>query len=167
MQIPTQKSRILCFHLDGPHMRLDTHQCWEASNSSRFHPSGHHGNTSRRSSKFKKIPSLLCWHGVGRQLAPIRTTGQHRLDVEILDKEIVCIQFASVRTPEQHRSNAVLVMAITFRQCNSSDSRAAPFGRGLNLETHEECYGKAVAQLIVRMPPKGIWDRLDLGLLCL
>jgi hypothetical protein len=34
--------------------RPNSHQCQEAPNSSRFHLSGHHGNTSRRSLKFNK-----------------------------------------------------------------------------------------------------------------
>jgi hypothetical protein len=36
--------------------RPDTHQCLEASNSSRLHPSGRNGISSGRSSKFEKIP---------------------------------------------------------------------------------------------------------------
>jgi hypothetical protein len=50
VQIPAQKSRIQCFRPDGlvmgtdaPIMRQDAHQCREASNSSRLHPSGLHG----------------------------------------------------------------------------------------------------------------------------
>jgi hypothetical protein len=34
---------------------LDAHQCLEASNSSRFHPSGGNGTSFRRSSEFEKI----------------------------------------------------------------------------------------------------------------
>jgi hypothetical protein len=34
----------------------DAHQCLEASNSSRLHPSGHNGKSSGRSSEFEKIP---------------------------------------------------------------------------------------------------------------
>jgi len=97
-------------------MLPDTHQCREASNSSRLHQSGRHGNTSGRFSEFEKIPSFLCRHGVGRQLAPVRTTGQHCPDVEILYKEIACIHYASIRTIGQHRSDAVLVTTITRRQ---------------------------------------------------
>jgi hypothetical protein len=54
VQIPTQRSRILRFFPDGPIMRLDAHQCQEASNSSRLHPSGCHVNTFGRSSEFDK-----------------------------------------------------------------------------------------------------------------
>jgi hypothetical protein len=36
--------------------RPDAHQCIEASNSSRFHPSGRNGKLSERSSEFEKIP---------------------------------------------------------------------------------------------------------------
>jgi len=99
-----------CFSLDGRVMRP------EGSNSSRLHPSRRQCNTSRRSSEFEKIPTFLCRHGVGRQLAPVRTSGQQRPDPEILDKEIACIHSASVQTTGQHRSDAVLVMAITCRQ---------------------------------------------------
>jgi len=35
--------------------RLDAHQCLEASNSSRLHPSGRNGKSSRHSSEFGKI----------------------------------------------------------------------------------------------------------------
>jgi hypothetical protein len=45
VQIPTQRSRILYFRLDGPVMRLDAHQYQEALNSSRLQPSEHHDNT--------------------------------------------------------------------------------------------------------------------------
>jgi hypothetical protein len=85
-------------------------------NSSRLHPSGRHGNRSGRFLEFEKIPTLLCWHGLGRQLAPIRTLGQHRLDAEIFDKEIACIHSSSVRTPGQHRPDTVLDMTIVCRQ---------------------------------------------------
>jgi hypothetical protein len=36
--------------------RSDAHQCLEASNSSRLHPSGRNGKSSGRSSEFEKIP---------------------------------------------------------------------------------------------------------------
>jgi len=36
--------------------RPDAHQCLEASNSSRLHPSGRNGKSSRRSLEFEKIP---------------------------------------------------------------------------------------------------------------
>jgi hypothetical protein len=65
-------------------------------NNSRLHLSGHHGNTSGRTSEFEKIPAFLHRHGVGRQLAPARMLGQHSPDAKILDKEITCIHFASV-----------------------------------------------------------------------
>jgi len=84
-----------------------------------LHSSGRHGNTFRRSSEFEKI-SALCKHELGRQLAPVRTTRQHRSDAEILGKEIAFIHSASVRTTWQHRPDAVLVMAITCRQRQSS-----------------------------------------------
>jgi len=75
-------------------------------NSSRLHPFGCHGNMSGCSSEFVKIPSFLCRHGVGRQLALVWMTGQHRSNAEILDKEIASI----------HSTYAVLDMAITCRQ---------------------------------------------------
>jgi hypothetical protein len=108
--IPTQRSRILCFLLDSPIIRPDAHQCREALNSSRLHPSGRHGNMSESSSEFEKIPALLCKHRLGRQLAPVRTTWQHRLDAKILEKEIACIHSTSVRTTGPHRLDTVLVM---------------------------------------------------------
>jgi phytoene/squalene synthetase len=55
---------------------------------------------------------------------------------------------------------------------NRLDSRATLFGRSLNMKTREARYGKLVAQKTVRtlyasirMPPREIRDRLDLGLL--
>jgi hypothetical protein len=38
----------------------DAHQCLEASNSSRFHPSGRNGKSSGRSLEFEKIPVFQC-----------------------------------------------------------------------------------------------------------
>jgi hypothetical protein len=37
-----------------------THQCLEALNSSRLHPSGRNGKSSERSSEFEKIPVFQC-----------------------------------------------------------------------------------------------------------
>jgi hypothetical protein len=42
--------------------RQDVHQCLEASNSSRLHPSGRNGKSSERSSEFEKIPVFQCIH---------------------------------------------------------------------------------------------------------
>jgi hypothetical protein len=130
-----------------------------------LHPSRRHGNTSRHFSEFEKMPAFLRRHGVGRQLAPVRTSGQHCPKAEILDKEIACIHSASVRTTGQHRPDAIIFMAITCRQ---------PSGRGLNMETREARYGKPVAQKTfqtlnasVRTPHKEIRDRLNLGFLIL
>jgi hypothetical protein len=57
---------------------------------------------------------------------------------------------------------------------NYPDSRATPSGRGLNMEMRGARYGKPVAQktvrtlnAFVRMPPREIRDRLNLGLLSL
>jgi hypothetical protein len=69
-------------------MRLDAHQCREASNNSRLHLSGHHRNTSGHSSEFKKIPTLLCRHGLGRQLVLVcdwlHSVGQNHFYVMLL-----------------------------------------------------------------------------------
>jgi hypothetical protein len=40
--------------------RSDAHQCLEASNSSRFHPSGRNGKSSGRYSEFEKKPTFKC-----------------------------------------------------------------------------------------------------------
>jgi len=40
--------------------RPDAHQCLEASNSSRFHPSKRNGKSSGRSSEFEKNPAFKC-----------------------------------------------------------------------------------------------------------
>jgi hypothetical protein len=67
-------------------------------NNSRLLPSERHGNMSRCSSEFEKFLAFLRRHRVGRQLAPVQTAGQHCLDAEIIDKEIVCILSAFVKT---------------------------------------------------------------------
>jgi hypothetical protein len=126
MQISTQRSRIPCLCLDGPVMHPDAQQCREASNSSRLHPFGHHGNTSGCSSEFEKIPTFLCRHGVGRQLAPVWMLGQHHLDTEILDKEIACIHSASVQTTGQHRPDAALIWKRMERIMESRLHRRLP-----------------------------------------
>jgi stress-induced morphogen len=46
---------------------------------------------------------------VGRQLAPFRTSRQHRPDSKILDKEIACIHSTSIRTIGQHRPVAKIL----------------------------------------------------------
>jgi len=58
--------------------------------------------------------------------------------------------------------------------CNCPDARATPSGRGLNMETREAHYGKAVAQFIirtlydfVRTPPREVRINGDLDLLSL
>jgi hypothetical protein len=59
-------------------------------------------------------------------------------------------------------------------KCNRPNSRATPFGRGLNMETRGVRYGKLVAQKTVQtlnasvwMPIREIRDRLVLGFLSL
>jgi hypothetical protein len=79
-------------------------------------PFGRPSDVFGRSLEFKKIPAFLCRHGVGRQLAPVQTTGKHRPDTEILDKEITCIQSTFVWTSGKHRLDTVLSKAITFKQ---------------------------------------------------
>jgi hypothetical protein len=142
VHISTQKSRIPCFRPDGQVMPLDALQCQEAE---KFKV-GRHGNTSRCFSEFEKILAFLHRHEVGRQLAPVQTPGQNRPNAEILDKEIMCNYMQT--------------------KCNRLNAAS------LNMETHESCYGKSVAQKTVRMlnasvqtPPRE--NRLDLGLLSL
>jgi hypothetical protein len=60
------------------------------------------------------------------------------------------------------------------RWCFRPYDRATPSGRDLNMDMHEACYGKAVAQFTirtlyesVRTPPKEIRINGDLGFLCL
>jgi hypothetical protein len=111
-------------------------------NSSSVHPFGHHRNTSRRPSEFEKIPVFLCRHGLGRQLASVQMTRQHRLDA-VLDKEITCRQLATVRTLGQHRPDVALiwkrVKRVMERRLHSSLSGFSMllFGRALEkLETN-------------------------------
>jgi hypothetical protein len=119
VQIPTQRSQISCSRPDGLVMRSDAHQCREASNSSRLHPSRRHGNTFGHSLEFEKIPTFLYRHEVGRQLVPIQRIGQHCPNVEILDKEIACIHSAWVRMTGQHHPDVVFAMAITCKKSAS------------------------------------------------
>jgi hypothetical protein len=77
VHIPTQRSRIPSIHPDVPvnHLdacqlatfvltmrtfRLDPHQCLEASNCSRLHPSGRNGKSSGRYLEFEKILEFQC-----------------------------------------------------------------------------------------------------------
>jgi hypothetical protein len=90
-------------------------------NSSRLHTSGRHGNTSRRTSKSEKIPTFLCRYGVGRQLEPVRTSRQRRLDAEFLDKEIACIHSASVQKIDQHRPDAILLCQLRVDKVQPSE----------------------------------------------
>jgi hypothetical protein len=77
VQIPTQKSPILCFCLNGlvkrpnAHQsatsvrttwqyRPDSHQCREASNKSRLHPFERHGNTFGCYSEFERFLAFQC-----------------------------------------------------------------------------------------------------------
>jgi hypothetical protein len=85
VQIPSQRSRIPSFRLNGPDMRPDTHHCLEDSNSSRLHPSRRHGNTFGCSSEFDKKSNFLLRHIYGKIVASVQTTGQHRPNA-ILDK---------------------------------------------------------------------------------
>jgi len=85
----SEKVKSLVFRPDGPVMVPDTLLC------STLLPSGCQGNTFGRSSEFEKILVFLYRHGLGRQLAFVCTTGQHGPDV-VLDKEIMCRQFATV-----------------------------------------------------------------------
>jgi hypothetical protein len=137
VQIPTQKSRILCFCQDGPIMRPNAHQCQKLLNSSSVHLFGCHGNTSL---EFEKIPVFLCRHGLGRQLASVRTTGQHCPDV-VLDKEITCRQFATIQTLGQHRLDAALiwkrVKRIIERWLHSSPSGRSMLPSRCGLEKSE------------------------------
>jgi hypothetical protein len=95
--------------------------CVKKPNNSKLHPSGRHGNTFGHTSDFKKIPVFLHRHGVGRQLSPAQMPGQHRLDVEILDKEIVCIHSASIWMTGQHCSDAVLLWQLCADKVQPSE----------------------------------------------
>jgi hypothetical protein len=85
VQIPSQRSRIPSFRPDGLDMPPDAHQCLEDSNSSRLHPSGRHGNTSKHSLEFDKKSNFLFRRRYEKTAASIRTTRQRRPDA-ILDK---------------------------------------------------------------------------------
>jgi len=115
VQIPTQKSWILCFRLDSLVMHTNAHRCREVSNSLSLHPSKCHGNTSGRFSEFEKILAFLRKQEVGRQLAPIRTSGQHCPNTNILDREIACTLCIHLDN-RTTLSGCGLVMAITCRQ---------------------------------------------------
>jgi hypothetical protein len=77
-------------------------------NNSKLHPSERHDNTFGPTLEFEKIPAFLYPHEVGRQLALVRTLGQHRPNTEILDKEIACIHSAFIRMSRQHCPMAIM-----------------------------------------------------------
>jgi hypothetical protein len=115
--------------------------------SSRLHPSGHHGNTSGRSSEFDKESNFLHKHIYGKTAASVRTTWQHRSDVTLIRQDVE-------------------------KNCNLPDDRATPSGCGPDMELRGACYGKSIAQLSVRttlvyfqMPLKENRISVDLGLL--
>jgi len=62
-----------------------SHQCREASNSSRLHPSERHGNMYECQLKFENYLDFLCIHVYGKTFASVQTTGQHRPD-EVFNK---------------------------------------------------------------------------------
>jgi hypothetical protein len=133
VQIPTQKSRILCFHPNGSVMRTDTHQCREASEQFQVafvrncehvtHPDAIH--SSRR---FQFSFAYMEW----KTSCTRSDDRQHHPDVEIFDKEIAYIQSTSVWTSGQYRPDTVLDKAITY---NRLDSRATSSRHDLNMET--------------------------------
>jgi hypothetical protein len=105
VQIQTQKSRICCFCPDGSVMRPDAHPCREASK------------------QFQVASVQTSWQHV-RMLFRVREDSSFSLQTwigktacthpdKILDKEIACKQFASIRTLGQHRPDAVLDKEIT------------------------------------------------------
>jgi hypothetical protein len=96
VQIPTQRSRIPRFRPDGLVLRRDAHKCREAKQfkNASVQTSWQHIRTHFRD---REDSAFLHRHRVGRQLAIVRTLGQHRPNAEILDKEIACIHSASVR----------------------------------------------------------------------
>jgi hypothetical protein len=85
MQIPSQRSRIPSFRLNGPVMRPDAHQCQEVLNYSRLQPSGHLSNLSGHSSVFDKKSDFLLRHRCGKTTASVWMSSLHCLDA-ILDK---------------------------------------------------------------------------------
>jgi hypothetical protein len=85
VQIPSQKSQIPSFYLDGLVMRPDANQCPKVLNCSKLHPFGRRNNNSRCSSVFGRKSDFLLKHRYGKTVASVRTLGLHRLD-DILDK---------------------------------------------------------------------------------
>jgi hypothetical protein len=104
---------------------------------SRSHPSGHHGNTSGRSSEFDKKLDFLHRYRYGKTAASVRTTGQHRLDA-ILDK--------ARRGEELQPSGHNPYYGIYVQQkCSCLDARATPPGHGPIMVLREAHYGKPIA----------------------
>jgi hypothetical protein len=164
VQIPTQRSRIPRFRLDGPIMRPDAHQCPKVLNSSRLHPSGRHDNASWHASEFDKKLNFLLKHRYGKTAESIRTLSLIRQDVE---KNCNC---SDVRATPSGRSP--YYGNYLQQKCNRPNARATPSGRGPNIELRGARYGKSIAQFsvwtlsaTVRTPLRENRINVNLGLL--
>jgi hypothetical protein len=102
-------------------MRPNTHQCREASNSSRLHPFGRHGNISERSSKFEKIPMFQCIRP-NDVVISARHQSKYEENQVFLCRHVYGKTATSVRTTGLHYSNAILDKARRGEELQ-------PFGR--------------------------------------
>jgi hypothetical protein len=96
-------------------MCSDAYQCLEDSNSSRLHPSEHHGNTSnahqsstRNQISFTDIDMGRQLHPSGQQGNAVRTSGQRGPDA-VLIMVITCSRSATVRMLGQHCPDVALI----------------------------------------------------------
>jgi hypothetical protein len=127
VQIPSQKSRIPSFRLDGPIMSPDSHQCLKVSSNSRLHPSGRRGNASGRSSVFDKKSKFLLRHKYGKTVASVRTLSLIREDME---KNCNRPNIGATRSG-RNRYYGIFVQ----QKCNYQDARATLSGRNPNMES--------------------------------
>jgi hypothetical protein len=137
VESPSQRSRIPRFHLDGPVMCPNAHQCLDILNSSRFHPSRCHGNTSGHSWEFDEKLDFLLRHRYGKTVAFVQTTGQHHPDA-ILDKK----RRGEELQPSGRQGNTVHTQSLLW-YLHVADVQ--PFGRGPDMVLHGARYGKLVA----------------------
>jgi hypothetical protein len=142
VQIPTQRSRIPCFHPDNPVKRSDAHQSATSIRTTwqyrlRLHSSERHGNTFGRSSEFQKNPEFKCIS------ESVRTTWLHRPDAfqcstsktDFFPKNRYGKTTATVRTMSCSRQDAILDKASRAEDVQASGRQTPWSGRsGLNME---------------------------------
>jgi len=165
VQIPSQRNRIPSFRQNDLVMCPDAHQCllfklasfwtsqqhvWtlfraQEESCIQVHPSGRCGNTVRMLVSVRQVK----WFPSQTQ---IWEDSYNRSDA-ILDKA----RRGEELQPSGCQGNTIPVLVLIME--------VQPSGHKPNMVLCEVCYGKPVAQLFVRTPPRENQIRVDLGLL--